>query len=85
MTIKRWEPSVPDEQMIAEARAEDLMRSIDHWESSPDGYGHTAYDVNGNVVAIGCGRRSRLENDPELDRQRLAGEETQDADDFEGC
>lgn len=74
--MKSWRPSVPDEQMIAEARAEDLARSIVRWETSAGGLCSTGYDAADQPVVLGC--RGPLQRDHDLELQARAGVESQD-------
>ena len=58
MTIPKWNPPVPDAQMIAEARTEDRMRSIVQWRDVPGTDSTVGLDRDGEVVVIACGRPS---------------------------
>lgn len=69
--MKKWNPPVPDQQMIVEAQIENTMRDIVEWRDVPGTDSRQALDKDGNVMILACGRRDSRAVDPNLASQDL--------------
>ena len=86
--MKRWDPDVPDAQMIAEREHEQRMASVVRWERSDVGggqYSETGYDADGNAVVLACGsteptQLSRVQE--AQDAMAFESQDTLDADEW---